>query len=117
MVEACSFQPILAQVLEAFVQWMVWHSFHIFSVCEKLSAPSRVKGLYSSCVLHGSYGCALHCAENGSEAHVQTFELEHFLNSRFLLKYVWASQVFENITSYEIVSVYHFCFQKMYRTW
>ena len=33
MVEACSFQPFLGQVLEAFVQWMVWHSFHIFSPC------------------------------------------------------------------------------------
>ena len=70
MVEACSFQPILGQVLEVFVQWMVWHSFHLFSVCEKLSIPSRVKGLHSSCFLHVSYGCALHCAKYGSEAHV-----------------------------------------------
>jgi len=43
IVEACSFQPILGQVLEVFVQWMVWHSFHLFSMCEKLSVPSRVK--------------------------------------------------------------------------
>ena len=68
MVEACSFQPILGQVLEAFVQWMVWHSVH--TVCEKLSVPSRVNGLHSSCFLHGSYGCALHCAKCGSETHV-----------------------------------------------
>ena len=69
MVEVCSFQPILGQVLEAFVQ-MVWHSFHLFSLCEKLSVPARVKGLHSSCFLLGSYVCALHCAKYGSEAHV-----------------------------------------------
>ena len=46
MVEACSFQPILGQILKAFVQWMVWYSFHLFSVCEKLSVPSRVKSLF-----------------------------------------------------------------------
>ena len=54
MVEAGSFQPNLGQILEAFVQWMVWHSFHIFSVCEKLSVHSSAKGLHSSCFLHGS---------------------------------------------------------------
>ena len=31
MVEACSFQPIIGQVFEAFMQWMVWHYF-IFSL-------------------------------------------------------------------------------------
>ena len=48
MVETCYFQRILGQVFEAFVQWMVWHSFHLFSVCEKLTVPSRVKGLHFS---------------------------------------------------------------------
>ena len=69
MVEACSFQPILGKVLDAFVQWMVWHSFQVVSVCEKLSVPSRAKGLHFSYFLHGSYGCALHCAKYGSEVH------------------------------------------------
>ena len=63
-------QPILGHILEAFVQWIVWYSVHLFSLCEKFSVHSRVKGLHSSCFLHGSYGCALHCAKYGSEAHV-----------------------------------------------
>ena len=49
---------------------MVWYSVHLFSVCEKRSVHSRVNGLHSSCSLHGSYGCALHCAKYGSDAHV-----------------------------------------------
>ena len=48
----------------------VWHSFHIFSVCEKLSVHSRVKTLHSSCFLYDGYGCALHGAMYRSEAHV-----------------------------------------------
>ena len=52
------------------MQWMVWHSVHLFSVCEQLGVPSIVKGLHSSYFLHGSNGCALHCAKCGSEAYV-----------------------------------------------
>ena len=58
--------------------WSGRHSFQLFSVCEKLSVPSRDKGLHSICFLHGSYGCALHCAKYGSEAHV--LYLVEFIN-------------------------------------
>ena len=69
MVEACSFQPNLGQV---FMRVCSRRSFHLFSVCEKLSVPSCVKG---TCFLHGSYGCALHSAKYGSEAHDLYFVL------------------------------------------
>ena len=43
---------------------------HFLPVCEKLSVPSCVKEFHCSCCVHGSFGCALHCAKYGSEAHV-----------------------------------------------
>ena len=75
----CSFKTWLRPILFSLFLVKSWRRlcsgwsgifFHLFSVCEKLSVPSRVKELHFSCFLHGSYGCALHCAKYSSEDHV-----------------------------------------------